>query len=204
VPTTDLASHAPWREAQRRSRSRRLEATRRLRRLRSRRSAAAIALASLTLAAGAATAADRQPAKVVRSSGSSVTALQRALGIPADGIYGPQTRRAVRRFQRSHGLTVDGIAGPQTLAALGLTARQSSAEDAATVLERIAQCESGGDPTAVSADGRYFGKYQFARATWRAVGGRGNPARASEAEQDQRAMTLYESAGTAPWPVCGQ
>jgi peptidoglycan hydrolase-like protein with peptidoglycan-binding domain len=203
VPTTDLALHAPWRESQRRSRSRRREAARRLRRLRGRRSFVAVALASLALAGGA-TAGQSGGAKVVRSSGSSVTALQRALGIPADGVYGPQTRRAVRRFQRSHGLTVDGIAGPQTLAALGLTARGASAqEDAATVLERIAQCESGGDPTAVSRDGRYFGKYQFSRATWRAVGGRGNPARASEAEQDQRALILYEREGTAPWPVCG-
>jgi peptidoglycan hydrolase-like protein with peptidoglycan-binding domain len=205
VPTTDLATHAPWRESQRRSRSRRREAARRLRLLRGRRSLVAIALASLTLAAGGATAADRDSgAKVVRSAGSSVTALQRALGIPADGIYGPQTRRAVRRFQRANGLTVDGIAGPQTLAALGLTARgASSEEDAATVLARIAECESGGDPTAVSRDGRYFGKYQFSKPTWRSVGGSGNPARASEAEQDRRAAILYEREGTAPWPVCG-
>jgi peptidoglycan hydrolase-like protein with peptidoglycan-binding domain len=195
----------PWLESQRRSRARRFEAVRRLRRLRGRRSLAVMALVSLTLAAGGATAADRQAAKVVRTSGSSVAALQRALGIPADGIYGPQTRKAVRRFQRANGLAVDGIAGPQTLAALGLGARGSSApnEDAATVLARIAQCESGGDPTAVSADRRYFGKYQFSRATWRSVGGRGNPARASEAEQDQRAAILYKREGTAPWPVCG-
>jgi peptidoglycan hydrolase-like protein with peptidoglycan-binding domain len=132
-----------------------------------------------------------------------VAALQSALGIPADGIYGPQTRRAVRQFQRSKGLTVDGIAGPQTLGALGLTARSSSSSDAWEVLGRIAQCESGGDPTAVSADRRYFGKYQFSRPTWRSVGGRGNPARAPEAEQDQRAMTLYKREGTRPWPVCG-
>jgi peptidoglycan hydrolase-like protein with peptidoglycan-binding domain len=206
VPTTDLACHAPWRESQRRSRSRRREAARRLRLLRGRRSLAAIALASLTLAAGGATAADRHSgATVVRSAGSSVTAVQRALGIPADGIYGPQTRRAVRRFQRANGLAVDGIAGPQTLAALGLTARGASAgqADAATVLARIAECESGGDPTAVSSDGRYFGKYQFSRPTWRSVGGRGNPAKAPEAEQDRRAAILYEREGTAPWPVCG-
>ncbi len=166
---------------------------------------AAMAVLSLTVAVGVAPAAtDRQAAKVVRSSGSSVAELQRALGIPADGIYGPQTRRAVRRFQRAHGLTVDGIAGPQTLAALGITARASKREDAATVLARIAQCESGGNPRAVSADGRYFGKYQFSRPTWRAVGGSGNPARASEAEQDRRALILYQREGTRPWPVCGR
>lgn len=207
MPTIDLASHAPWLESQRRSRSRRFEAARRLRRLRSRRSVAAVALASLSLAAGGAVAADRSGgAASVRSAGSTVAALQSALGIPADGIYGPQTRRAVRRFQRAHGLAVDGIAGPQTLAALGLSARQSSAPagDASTVLARIAQCESGGDPTAVSADGRYHGKYQFSKRTWRAVGGTGNPAAAPEAEQDRRAAILYSREGTSPWPVCGR
>ena len=205
MPTTEFDT-SPWRESLRRSRTRRREAARRLRLLRGRRSLVAVAIASLTLAAGGATAAGPgSGAKVVRSSGSTVVALQKALGIPADGIYGPQTRRAVRRFQRANGLVVDGIAGPQTLAALGLTARGASRRgtDAASVLARIAQCESGGDPTAVSRDGRYFGKYQFSRPTWRSVGGRGNPARASEAEQDRRALILYEREGTAPWPVCG-
>jgi hypothetical protein len=206
VPTTDLASHAPWLESQRRSRSRRFAAGRRLRRLRSRRSLVAVTLASLSLATGGALAAGGSSgARVVRSSATSVVAVQTALGIPADGVYGPQTRRAVRRFQRAHGLTVDGVAGPQTLAALGLASGGGGATSAsaASVLERIAQCESGGDPTRVSADGRYFGKYQFSRATWRRMGGRGNPARASEAEQDQRAAALYRQEGTAPWPVCG-
>lgn len=35
-----------------------------------------------------------------------------------DGVIGPQTRAAVRKFQKSAGLVVDGIAGPQTFAAL--------------------------------------------------------------------------------------
>jgi lysozyme family protein len=168
------------------------------------------ALAALALAAGGATAtepadAKHRGAKVVRAAGSSVAELQRALGITADGVYGPQTRRAVRRFQRANGLTVDGIAGPQTLAALGIVAREASAPRSSTsaALARIARCESGGDPTAVSPDGRYFGKYQFSRATWRSVGGTGNPARASEAEQDQRAAMLYEREGSSPWPNCG-
>jgi hypothetical protein len=197
VPTTDLGSHAPWLESKRRSRSRRLAAGRKLRRSRGRRSGAAVVLASLVLAAGGAVAQER--AGGGGQSQSTTAAVQQALGIPADGVYGPQTRRAVRRFQRANGLVVDGIVGPQTLAALGLRARPASSS---TVLERIAQCESGGDPTAVSADGRYFGKYQFSRATWRSVGGVGNPAQASEAEQDRRAAILYERRGSAPWPNC--
>lgn len=70
-------------------------------------------------------------------------------------------------------------------------------------LETIAQCESGGDPTAVSANGLYRGKYQFAVSTWQSVGGTGDPAAAPEAEQDRRALILYERSGPGQWPVCG-
>jgi hypothetical protein len=55
----------------------------------------------------------------VRSRGAHVRTLQRLLHIPADGVFGPQTARAVKRFQRAHGLTADGIVGPATWAALG-------------------------------------------------------------------------------------
>jgi hypothetical protein len=71
-------------------------------------------------------------------------------------------------------------------------------------LEAIASCESGGDPTAVSSDGSYRGKYQFSFETWAAVGGSGDPAAAPEAEQDYRAAVLYVQSGPGQWPVCGQ
>ena len=43
-----------------------------------------------------------------------VAKVQRWLGLHADGIFGPGTKRAVKRFQRHHGLTADGIVGPAT------------------------------------------------------------------------------------------
>lgn len=70
-------------------------------------------------------------------------------------------------------------------------------------LDAIAACESGGDPTIVSADGSYRGKYQFSFETWASVGGSGDPAQASEQEQDYRAALLYAASGSSPWPVCG-
>jgi hypothetical protein len=70
-------------------------------------------------------------------------------------------------------------------------------------LESIASCESGGDPTAVSSDGSYRGKYQFDYGTWESMGGSGDPAAAPESEQDYRAAMLYASSGSSPWPICG-
>lgn len=88
-------------------------------------------------------------------------------------------------------------------------AREQARYDAAisppgrAVLETIASCESGGDPTAVSPGGLYRGKYQFDYQTWGSVGGSGDPAAAPEREQDERAAALYRSRGSQPWPVCG-
>jgi hypothetical protein len=72
----------------------------------------------------------------------------------------------------------------------------------AAALEQIALCESGGDPTAVSADGAYRGKYQFDYGTWASVGGSGDPAAAPESEQDYRAALLYAEGGAGHWPNC--
>jgi predicted chitinase len=50
--------------------------------------------------------------------GDAVAALQKQLGIAADGVFGPGTESALRVWQNHHGLVGDGIAGPCTLAML--------------------------------------------------------------------------------------
>ena len=220
MPDVDPAIPSPWLASLRASRRRRAEAAQRARRKRAGRGGATVLLASMTLIAGAAVAADGPGGTVPAAGtggstlksgagGGTVVALQRALGVPADGAFGPVTRRAVRRFQRAHGLTVDGIAGPATLGALGIAASAPrrapvrSGGGSAATLARIARCESGGNPAAISSGGRYRGKYQFSRATWRELGGKGDPARAAESVQDAIAAKLLARRGTSPWPVCG-
>jgi len=52
--------------------------------------------------------------------GGGVADLQRAIGVSPDGVFGPATERALKRWQRRHGLEADGVVGPQTRRALGL------------------------------------------------------------------------------------
>jgi hypothetical protein len=212
----DLSSPVPWRRSLRASQPRRAKRARRRRNALRGRAGVTLAVAVFSVAAAGALAQDAAtPLAPGVQSTDTVRALQQKLGVSADGVYGPKTRAAVKRFQRAHGLTADGVAGPQTLAALGVSAAAPKAKeaddssaaapggDAAATLQRIAQCESGGNPSAVSADGTYRGKYQFDRETWRAMGGSGDPADAPEAEQDRIAAALLAQRGTAPWPVCG-
>lgn len=48
------------------------------------------------------------------SNGEGVRLMQEALGIAADGAFGPGTERALKEWQAANGLTADGIAGPAT------------------------------------------------------------------------------------------
>jgi peptidoglycan hydrolase CwlO-like protein len=124
---------------------------------------------------------------------------ERAVAIDAGGR---QVEEAVRRTARTGAEPAPSTAAPAAPAAPGGASAVPGAPGQ-EVLDRIAECESGGDPRAVSASGQYRGKYQFDPGTWRGVGGSGDPAAASEAEQDLRAAMLYAQSGPAPWPVCG-
>lgn len=77
--------------------------------------------------------------------GDDVASLQRRLGSlgfdagRVDGIFGPQTERALVDFQRNAGLVVDAICGPGTIQALGrLGSRGDLTEPVVGVREREA------------------------------------------------------------------
>jgi hypothetical protein len=200
----DPACELAFRRSLRGSRARRAAAVQHRRRsLRSRGSALVAAAGLFMLSAGAVASTGGAPVGDALSK-ETIMAVQRALGVEADGVLGRTTRRATKRFQRAHDLKPDGLLGPRTLKALGIDPDNPTVASAAVDprLEAIAQCESGGDPTAVSASGQYRGKYQFDLETWASVGGKGDPAQASEAEQDRRAAKLFKRKGTAPWPNC--
>lgn len=185
----------------------------------------AVLLGVTALLAAAAVPALADPGASVSSGGASATtevvvkrgdrgpavrSIQREVGITDDGVFGVMTERAVKRFQGGHDLVPDGIVGPLTRAALGLrpfsarSVRRTTTRSVRVpaVLRRIAECESGGNPRAVSPGGQYRGKYQFSRETWRALGGTGDPAAAPEWKQDRLALKLYRRSGTSPWPNC--
>jgi peptidoglycan hydrolase-like protein with peptidoglycan-binding domain len=81
--------------------------------------AAASSSPAASPAAGPPTTSENTIVLSAGAEGRQVELLQRALGgVKVDGMFGPETEEAVRRFQASKGLTVDGVVGPLTSAAL--------------------------------------------------------------------------------------
>lgn len=66
----------------------------------------------------------------------------------------------------------------------------------------LAQCESGGNPSAVSANGSYYGLYQFSLSTWQSLGGTGLPSEADVETQTEMAKKLQARSGWGQWPHC--
>jgi hypothetical protein len=163
-------------------------------------SALGIGLGVVSQATGAPThpAAKQRPAVHVPGVPRADHAELPVLDKPGDRFHRSleAARRRARRAQAAQ-----AARSPQGSA--GTHAAPESVGVSSAALSAIASCESGGDPTAVSADGAYRGKYQFDYGTWASVGGSGDPAAAPEAEQDYRAALLYSQAGSSPWPNCG-
>lgn len=90
------------------------------------------------------------------STGTAVSELQTVLRNKGyysgeiDGVYGSKTEKAVIAYQKASGLTADGIAGPQTLKSLGLESSSVSNNNSTEVylLARLISAEARGEPYA--------------------------------------------------------
>ena len=99
----------------------------------------------------------------------------------------------------------DGAVSTTTTAAPAAPGQPTAAQ-----WDVLRQCESSGNYSIVSANGRYRGAYQFSQATWDWVAGLDHPgllgvdpSTAAPADQDAMALSLWIRRGWSPWPICG-
>ncbi len=197
IPMRDLASPTPWERSMQRSRRRRAitpDARKRL----NRRRRASTALTTLMVAgpagqilagvtgqgtrALAASPVDRAIGGEVGglmllkvgSTGAAVEAVQERLRVPADGIYGPVTERAVRDFQSRSGILIDGVVGPVTWTELfGLErAAASAGTSQGAVAVVVRELEPGEAARGASARASAVGEAQTRPAVQRTAGDR--------------------------------
>ena len=69
------------------------------------------------------------------SKGPEVVKLQTALGITADGNFGPGTEKVLKEWQAKTGLTADGIAGAATFQKLGIAPVENAVSESAPAAE---------------------------------------------------------------------
>jgi hypothetical protein len=116
-------------------------------------------------------------------------------------FYAPKhsARKANPVRRRVTGVAVAGVA---TVA--GGMATATSAQ-AATVWDRVAACESGGNWSINTGNG-YYGGLQFSDRTWDAFGGERYASTANRATKSQQitiAQKVLASQGPGAWPTCG-
>jgi hypothetical protein len=84
------------------------------------------------------------------------------------------------------------------------TILMSSPNDLPEPWKSLAMCESSLNPQAVNKTGKYHGLFQFDDRSWKYVGGKGKPSRASVREQLLRAKALQAKQGWNAWPECSK
>lgn len=82
-----------------------------------------------------------------------------------------------------------------------VAAAPASADPGGNDWYRLRVCESGNRYGINTGNGQY-GAYQFTLQTWRSLGGSGYPHQAAPAEQDRRALMLWQRSGWRPWGGC--
>lgn len=103
------------------------------------------------------------------------------------------------RFRRQVVVLVVGVLASSVASA----ASAGTSEKMKVELHKLRICESGDNYREDSGNG-YYGAYQFAPATWHALGFKGRPDHAKPATQNLAARKLHARAGWSAWPGCAR
>jgi hypothetical protein len=118
----------------------------------------------------------------------------------------PALERAVGEYEAAIAIDAQPITASSPVRSAAVRRLRSSStlnDSGLDRFDRLAMCESGGDPAAVSPGGRYRGAFQFSMPTWSAAGGVGDPVDASYAEQKRIAIGWAQVVEpSSQWPVC--
>lgn len=111
-------------------------------------------------------------------------------------------------------ITVESLPTTTTVIQRVFTERAARSESVITVpqyqvvtgdiFDRLANCESGGNPRAVGGRGRFYGAFQFMLSTWHSIGETGNPIDYTYEHQKAAAIRLQKRSGWGQWPVCSR
>ena len=156
--------------------------------------------ATLAVLAGAGAALSPAAALAGPTSKGSVVAAQKALGVDADGVMGPQTRKAIRKFQRSHGLPVTGRLDTATQEALGGGGDGPTTDDAAAKDQGPGMTLAQGQKAlGITADGRMGPKTRAALRSFQSE--HGLPATGRFDAATQKALMAGGGASTRSAPA---
>ena len=130
------------------------------------------------------------------STGDAVAQVQRRVGVEDDGIFGPITERAVRRFQAAHGLAATGVVDAATWSAIFrsrvLFLRDTPKVDAADLAREA--------PVVVTRSRKRAAVHHAAPAPAPTRGRRGGPA-GRETRSLDRELGSEDDATPAPRPA---
>ena len=120
------------------------------------------------------------PSTSARLRSTALDDARRSLPLPKAAVTVPERKRPAPRASRS----ATGVRGD--------------------VWAALARCESGGNPAARSANGRYTGAFQFSNATWQSLGYEGSASDHPYAVQVAAAQKLQARSGWGQWPRCSR
>jgi hypothetical protein len=162
------------------------------------------AVVAFALAGTAASGAPRTPLVPARTAASAAPASAVPTSAPATRhrMTALDAARLSVPMPRATPATAAVTARPSTVRPSRSGERSRLAGEA--LWAALARCESSGNPSARSADGRYSGAFQFSDATWHSLGFEGRAADHPYSAQVEAAKRLQARSGWGQWPRCAR